>query len=275
MSFEGKSDQELESRLVAIGRPTAMFGGAGRTSLDRLRAGVDARASWDSQHQELAAECRALTSELERRRSEQMRLRELREEEERMWQRIEASGAGSRNVELLRQGLGPTPALEAVVKFITPGESSTFLLLTGPPGVGKSAAAMRAVKCFAATGQPLFVRAVECSRMGMFDADAKELVARMRRVSFLVIDDLGVEGLNAAWQETLDDVLDHRYQERLTTLLTTNLPPTAPEGKPSFRARYGERIADRIKHDGTIAQCGKRSLRREPLSDAPTPTSEP
>jgi DNA replication protein DnaC len=263
MPFDEKTDEELQARLREIGRPglgelAGLYRFTNSNPFVRARQDIDA---WTAANPALAEEYSALAEELSERDQRRHEEYERRVQEDFVRQRIENSGAGSRNLALLNAGLGETAATTAVHEWL--GGGTTFLLLCGSPGVGKSAAAMLAVKRYAEDGRrSSFVRAVECSRLSMFDAEDKAFVADMRRVPLLVLDDLGVEGLNDCWRESLEDVMDARYQEKLATVLTTNLPPVAEEPKASFRKRYGERIADRIRHDGIITQCGNETLRK-------------
>jgi len=71
----------------------------------------------------------------------------------------------------------------------------------------------------------------------------------------LVLDDLGTERPSDVWLSLLDELIDRRYGDGQKTILTSNLDVEA------FKSRYGERICDRIRHDGVIAGAGAESLR--------------
>lgn len=144
-----------------------------------------------------------------------------------------------------------------------------FLLLCGPPGVGKSVAvASRCEKVMPSaefrvvagelmiSARVVFARTVECARFSLFDREDVAKVGAMRTADLLVIDDLDQESYHDTWRATLEDVIDARYQARAATVLTTNLDPDA------FKKRYGARIADRIRHGGLVVRCGSESLRR-------------
>lgn len=138
-------------------------------------------------------------------------------------------------------------------------------LIIGGVGAGKSTAAgahviavgVREAECGEYSRRPVWVRAVEAARLSGFGDDAAERFAAWRRAPLLVLDDLGTEMLTPVWQQTLDDVLDHRYQHSLRTIITTNLKAD------DFKARYGERIADRIRQDGMVRELAASSLRRK------------
>lgn len=137
-------------------------------------------------------------------------------------------------------------------------------LIIGGVGAGKSTAAgahviaagVREAERGEYNRRPVWVRAVEAARLSGFGDDAAERFAAWRRAPLLVLDDLGTEMLTPVWQQTLDDVLDHRYQHSLRTIITTNLKAD------DFKSRYGERIADRIRQDGMVRELAASSLRR-------------
>lgn len=164
-------------------------------------------------------------------------------------ERLRQAGVPTRAVEAWAKGLDATRAVEAVRTFQQ--SEKCFLLLLGSPGCGKTVAAAAAL-----TKGGVFVRAVELARLSSFDAADRATFARCCDARVLVLDDLGAELLHDGWRPALDELVDVRYGERLPTLLTTNLDAA------SFKARYGERIADRIRHDGFVETCGDKSRRR-------------
>lgn len=248
--------EQLECLLLTIGRPRQWIDGPPHLSpAERFAAAVSARRVWaeknpdlERRHHEVVAQLNTLIEVEEQQRQEANEIARISDG-------LDAAGIGARNLEALEAGLDPTDAVQAVEEFIQ--GRRTFLLLTGSPGTGKSVAACIAVRRAVEHRRgALFARAVEVSRLSLFDHDGKVTVARMRRVSMLVIDDLGVEGLNDGWRSTFEDVLDARYQERLDTVMTSNLDVAA------FKLRYGARVIDRIRHDGAIVSCGSESLRK-------------
>ena len=163
-----------------------------------------------------------------------------------------------------------TPSLEAARGFV-PSEH-TFLLLLGSAGAGKSVAAAwalaeavrpifterpyNAAEWFMRRG--LFVRASAAARTGAsdFDREDRERFEDWCSTRFLVLDDLGTERAWDGWLSRLDELIDRRYGDKLRTVITSNL-----DGK-TFKERYGERISDRIRHDGQIVIAGAESMRR-------------
>lgn len=160
---------------------------------------------------------------------------------------------------LVEKGLNPSPAHDAVQEWAR--TKSWCLLLLGGVGCGKSSAAGAfAVKFGEDGGKAGWVRAVEASRLSAFGAEAEARFQAWRTIGCLVLDDLGTELMTPTWQQALDDVLDYRYQHSLRTVLPSNL--SAEE----FKSRYGDRISDRIRHDGTVRLLDAKSLRKRGAS---------
>lgn len=170
--------------------------------------------------------------------------------------RLQGAGVGSRAAKAWAGSLKGTEAIKAVREWLN--GDVCFLLLSGDVGCGKTVAAVEAI----ATHYGRFWRAADASRLGAFGSEAGEELARMRSASLLVLDDLGTEFLADVWHANFDALVDYRYSEKKRTLLTTNLAPEL------FRERYGTRVADRIRHDGTVFRCGSTSMRRQ---QTPTP----
>lgn len=159
-----------------------------------------------------------------------------------------ASGMPRRAVEAWEAGLQVSPAVDAAQAFL--GSRKTFLLLMGSAGAGKTVATAEALK-----DGGLFVRAVELSRLSAYDAEDRARMERVHTSRLLVLDDLGAEMLHDGWRPMLDELVDVRYGARRPTIITTNLD------SQTFKARYGERVADRIRHDGLVEKCGDKSRR--------------
>jgi DNA replication protein DnaC len=189
----------------------------------------------------------------------------------------EACGVPRRNVELLTGGapLQDTTAVLGVREWLRSGK--TFCLLAGGFGVGKTTAAAavltmarkvvpfwdhsteKAVGSWSYSDREgLFVRAAELSSTSPYADEGRGKWNRVRRVAWLVVDDLGMERMDNAgiWSEQFDLLMDCRYSQRLKTILSTNLD------KDAFDQRYGGRVMDRVQHDGEILLCGSESMRR-------------
>lgn len=220
--------------------------------------------AWEAANPELAAAWNAAREEDEARRvaKEEAAAQEARRKHVRQTapKRLIAMGAPSRCVEVWDAGVAATKATRAVERMREEGK--TFLLLSGGTGAGKTVAAVSAMAAHLMEDTredvpTIFVRASECARLGLYDADDKRLTSQMHAAGLLVVDDLGAEFMSegSVWRTLLDELVDARYGERRATVLTTNLDAAG------FKARYGERIADRIRHSGIIEACGDLSLR--------------
>ncbi len=188
---------------------------------------------------------------------EEQRRDRIREDRYNALRRLELSGMPLRARDAYEAGLQSTPALEAVKTFLDSEKS--FLLLMGSAGAGKTVATTEAL----AKKRGTFIRAVELARQSVFDQAGRQTLDAIHRCQLLVIDDLGAEMLHDGFKPMLDELVDVRYGARLQTIMTTNL-----DGQ-TIKARYGERVADRIRHDGLIEKCGDKSRRiQEPSGKA-------
>lgn len=136
-----------------------------------------------------------------------------------------------------------TPALNAIrsaLKWRGKRYCGLILVLGGPTGVGKTAAACHALVRHESGG--VFVRADQiCATPRTGHSSAEERWERWLKCSMLVIDDAGTEN---ARSDLLRSLLRARYDAGLVTLVTTNLP----------RRRFAEvylvddhdRLADRL-----------------------------
>lgn len=225
---------------------------------------------WEAENPQLATDWDAALVERHQRELAARDARQREEERQRRQVELRAElparlvhlGAPRRAVKAWQEGITETPAVKAVRRMSA--EKRTLCLLSGGVGTGKTVAAVVAmaerVLADVDEVQPaLFVRAAECARMGLYDADSKRLFRQMLEAGVLVVDDLGVEflGEGSIWRSLLEEVLDVRYGDMLPTVLTTNMD------WPGFSARYGARVADRIRHSGIADGSGDTSLRQK------------
>lgn len=124
----------------------------------------------------------------------------------------------------------------------TPIRTGPSLILSGPPGRGKTHEVYAARKWFYDIGVPtswtITTAADLNGALRRFDGtDARDYA----NASLLVIDDLGAGNHTQFNDDNLYRIVNHRYENELPTLITTNLP--GKEIQPAF----GERIAARLR----------------------------
>lgn len=164
-----------------------------------------------------------------------------------------ASGIPAKDHDRIADGaLDDTSALKWVRKWWHEQIVILILVLTGDYGVGKTTAAGWLA---AQERGSIFITADALGRVDRYDNKAVE---RLERAPLLVIDELGVEYLDAAgsYLAKLHALLNERYAHCRRTVITTNLPPEP------WIARYGGRLGDRMLESGTFAHCKGPSLRR-------------
>lgn len=227
---------------------------------------ADETRKWAAENPELAsAWSEAIQEAMEREKAAEER---KRQEARARFVRAEAPkrlvnlGAPQRAVDAWEAGLRDTESVRAVDAFL--GAGKTFCVLSGGAGAGKTVAAVhgmaqRLLLDKRESPPCIFIRASECARLGLYDAEDKAMTRQMHGAGLLVVDDLGAEFMaeGGVWRGLFDELVDVRYGEGAPTIFTTNLSPDA------FRARYGDRVADRIRHTGAFKGCGDASLREK------------
>jgi DNA polymerase III delta prime subunit len=182
------------------------------------------------------------------------------------WRWAQKAGAPHEALRKLREGPDECASLKAARTFNRDTEA-LFLLLLGPPGVGKTLAASLAVVDFASKWpwneqpsgpgvEPIrYEAAANLTRLSAFDAEAKRYVESMRGCHLLVLEDCGDEGTELG-KGLFVELLMARHASRRRTVITGNLQTAA------FRARYGAAVADRIRACGYVPDLfGEKSRR--------------
>ena len=170
---------------------------------------------------------------------------EVAEDRRQRWLCLKSIGVPKR----LRQGLTNLkdgPLLAQTKRFANSPDDCWCIVLSCGVGSGKSTAAAwwlwklaEGRKPATRTTVPRWWHVGDLTRVDGFD-DTQRLIAGP---GALVIDDLGDEYMdkNKKALETLDYILNKRYENFRKTIITTNLKLA------DFRKRYGDRILDRIK----------------------------
>lgn len=220
-------------------------------------------AEWDAQHP-------AEASQIQERRHAVKTLEELlsvnepkvlrvKAQQERVSALRSALAAVPRVVAAIEDGLRPNAALKAVYEFNKKPPGVWCLLLCGMVRTGKTTAAGALAYDFAQRGYRIsWVRAAEAAR-SLFGEEADRRFSLWRTAKLLVIDDLGTEMYTAAWEQSLGELLDFRWQHSLRTIITTNLTDE------KFAERYGVRIAARIGENGMVYSLGEDEMIRRTI----------
>lgn len=147
------------------------------------------------------------------------------------------------------------------------GDSHKFgLLLAGTCGNGKTTT-MRAVQSvvmllnstyYNRCGQRIGNRLLEAKEITQLSDKDGQLTA-YKTVPVLFLDDLGREPTEVLKYgnvtSPITELLEYRYNQRLTTIVTTNLEPS------EIREKYGDRIADRFNEMFVVVRYTGNSYR--------------
>ncbi len=138
------------------------------------------------------------------------------------------------------------------------------LVLVGPTGVGKSwlAAALGRKAC--RDNQSVLYQRVprlfEDLALGRGDGRHPRLLKSLGRADLLILDDWGLEPLDAGARHDLLEILEERYGRR-STMITSQLPVDRWHdiiGDPT----YADAILDRLIHNAHRIELSGESLRR-------------
>lgn len=192
----------------------------------------------------------------------QQRGRDLRD-------RLAASGVGARYLDVgwaSVEEVEPFPMIRRIADSIVTDllEPGYSLILVGPPGSGKTQAAMLLARATVQAG--LSVEVVNLGRLAMairagYDGGGgpseSEAVERMSQADLLVVDDFGAGQSNAGATEgkVLYQAAEARQNMRRATVLTTNLTPTA------VVRELGQRVVNRLTPFDTLAFAHGRNFR--------------
>lgn len=140
-------------------------------------------------------------------------------------------------------------AAQAYAENFQPALEQHGIMFTGNVGTGKTfyaccianAVIDRGCTAWVTTLQPL-VRAL-CS----YEA-AEKILAKIRKVDLLVLDDLGSTALNDFTTDKIFEIVDERYRSGKPLIVTTNLNPDEAWKSSIGMRRIFDRLRERCRH---------------------------
>lgn len=140
-------------------------------------------------------------------------------------------------------------AARAYAENFQPALEQHGIMFTGNVGTGKTFYACcianalidRGCTAWVTTFQPL-VRAL-CS----YEA-AEKILAKIRKVDLLVLDDLGSTALNDYTTDKIFEIVDERYRSGKPLIVTTNLNPDEAWKSSIGMRRIFDRLRERCRH---------------------------
>lgn len=138
------------------------------------------------------------------------------------------------------------------------------LVITGPTGVGKSwlacAIGQKACRDNRSVLYHRWPKLCEDLALARGDGRHPRLIKSLGRADLLILDDFGLEPLDAGARHDLLEILEERYGRR-STVVTSQLPLSAWHeviGDPT----YADAILDRLVHNAHRIELTGESLRR-------------
>jgi DNA replication protein DnaC len=253
---------QLDAEMVALHRPT----GSMRTMLnpEACRQLAEAIETWEYANPEAAARWLELRAQ---QRAEEAKLYEERFGPEAFArEQMRVAGFEEPLIGKAMRELHDSACFSQARDWLRDG-TTWSLVLTGPPGCGKSqAATWAAFQLFTRNRfSPRCARCPKVSEESHYGGEAEEYRWRCATAGVLLLDDLG-EGEQCnekrhVWRAWVDDVLTQRYAERRKTIITTNRLTT------ELRQWLGERLIDRL-NEGVVVSTNDPSLRgSQPVSE--------
>lgn len=220
-------------------------------------AGLRRLKDWDAAHPAEAAEHARLRALHEQVVNDAIRNeREARIAERalnRLADRMERAGIGERSAAAASDPDEDFESFAVTRRWLD--TSTSWLVLCGQKGTGKTVASTWAVREVLRRGDSAAIRSIaDVAALSSFESGATEL-EHLKRVALLVLDDAGTEQVTSHVAARLHQLLDARHEAYGRTIISSNLRWGGGDG---LEVRLGERIVDRIAQSGKVVQLAAR-----------------
>lgn len=154
----------------------------------------------------------------------------------------------------------PDQAVAEAVRGWYHGSRRPWLLLIGGYGSGKTGLSIGVVKLALEDGVSAVFRVVpdlmseiRATYGNEQETSEIDLLAALKAVELLVLDDVGAERMSGWVEEKLFEVLNYRHNEHRRTILNTNLTPDELMGHVGERIFWRiKAMSDRVKVSGNL-----------------------
>lgn len=138
-------------------------------------------------------------------------------------------------------------AKRSVINWVRQEGTVPWLIITGPPGLGKTHLCKAATGNLVGMNQSVFYTTVRGimnkSREWISNKQGDKwssYLNKIEHIKYLVLDDLGQEYTTDWSKQILFDIIDTRYETRLPTLVTTNID------QKDWAGQLGKACTDRL-----------------------------